>query len=152
MSKNPQPTIAGDVSLTTGPYGQPDGAYYFPGKPSGYIEIPKQSKTDVRFNVSFFTWIYNQGTYAPILNYETDVYAQYGLHVFVKDNSVFYGKLVTRDNTKDVNAVEENIAKDAWTFVGFTHDYSVGKVRIYIDGVLKKEVASPKHELNTKFK
>ncbi|XP_028519615.1 uromodulin-like [Exaiptasia diaphana] len=103
--------------------------------------------------MSFFTWIYNQGTYGPILNYETDV-NKWGLHVFIHSPSIFYAALNTRDNANDFSVVkiEDTIAKNAWTFVGFTYDYNAGKVRLYIDGILKKEADSPKNELNTNFK
>ena len=102
--------------------------------------------------MSFFTWILHKGTYGPVLNYETDG-EKWSLHVFIHPPTEFYVRLISRDGSANgFIIIAHNISRDAWTFVGFTYDYSVSKITLYIDGVRVKEAKTKKYTLNTIYK
>ncbi|KXJ22924.1 Pancreatic secretory granule membrane major glycoprotein GP2 [Exaiptasia diaphana] len=156
ISKSNLPTTAVGLTLSPGPDGKPNGSYYFPGSDNSYIDVPKDSKTDTRYTMSFFTWIYNEGRYGPVLNYETGGSA-WGLHIYTQvsdPQSKFYVSFVTRDNLNDngIIRLEKPMATNAWQYVGFTYDFVAGIARMYIDGIIVQSSAAPKFELNTKFK
>ncbi|XP_078663071.1 uncharacterized protein LOC144906564 [Branchiostoma floridae x Branchiostoma belcheri] len=68
-TENGNDGVARGTQLAPGPYGDPDGAFLFSGTANSYIDIPNNSKLDVRYSYTILAHIYPTGQAGPIFDY-----------------------------------------------------------------------------------
>ena len=67
-NRNP-PAILVNVKPTRDPKGRPDGALSFPGKPVGYVKIPKSSGLSTRADLTYMLWVLPTGRPGTIISH-----------------------------------------------------------------------------------
>ncbi|XP_048586329.1 protein sidekick-2 [Nematostella vectensis] len=129
--------IASGVTLVKGPDGRDGGAYYFSGTSSSYIEIPYHAMIDTRYSLTVLAWVRPESQ-GPILQYYR---SNWGVHFWVVEPTPkLFVRVVTRSLQSTNNAMGGNLFWQAWYFVGFSYDYTSGRVKLFLDGVIVSEL------------
>lgn len=142
--QNP-PGIAYDIQLATGPFGQPNGSYWFSGKSSSYIEFPNNGKLDTRYSVTLLAWVFPENTDGPIANYGTDYV---GVHFWIVNSKVF-ARLVRRSGEYAAVILTNSLKHSAWNFIGFSYDYDFGIQKLWSEGKVYDVANAGKFELRS---
>ena len=125
------------VTPTMGPYGEPNGALEFSGKPDSYIEFPNDGSLDTRYSITLMCWVQPGGQDGPLFNYKKS--GQWGVHIWIV-NGKFFNRITKRQDHGFFPAIltDEPLPVGEWTHVAATYDYNSGKNSLYINGVLNK--------------
>ncbi|EDO46821.1 predicted protein [Nematostella vectensis] len=130
--------IASGVTLVKGPDGREDGAYYFSGTSSSYIEIPYHAMIDTRYSLTILTWVRPEME-GPIVQYYR---SNWGVHLWILGSTTpqLYVKVMTLLLTDTDFTTSEDLIWHTWYFVGFSYEYTSGRLKLFLDGVTVREI------------
>ena len=125
--------ILGDVTIATGPYNEPGGAYMLYGTYSSYIEFANEGDLDTRFSVTLMCWVQPGGQDGPIFSYGT------GYTVCIKtQNGKFFNRIVKRSSQALTPiTTAEDLPAGKWVHVAASYDHNSGNNSLYINGHLR---------------
>ncbi|XP_022807962.1 uncharacterized protein LOC111344964 [Stylophora pistillata] len=140
-----------DITFAPGPFGNPNGSFFFSGMNDSFVHLENNRQLDTRFSTSIFAWVYLQNSTGFIYKYET-VYRFFTCSLMVVHQSL--GVQVTYMDRKTLKAYflhEKNILNsDEWNFIGTTYDYHTGIATIFVNNsVVTQRVLKVKMELGT---
>ena len=136
--------VASHIKFAPGPYGNPNGSFFFSGINSSYVELRNTGELDARFSISVFAWVHLDNSDGPIFNYGCSMWvfkATLGVEV----------RFVDRKTSKVYRLHKENVVlQNTWNFIGTTYDYHTGIATVWVnnDTVILKSIGS-KMELAT---
>ena len=136
--------VSGHIKFAQGPYGNPDGSFFFSGINSSYVELKNTGELDARFSMSVFAWVHLNNSDGPIFKYGCSMWvfkATLGVEV----------QFVDRKTSKVYRLHKENVlVENKWNFIGTTYDYHTGIATVWVnnDTVMLKSIGT-KMELAT---
>ena len=136
--------VSGHIKFALGPYGNPNGSFFFSGINSSYVELTNTGELDVRFSMSVFAWVYLNNSDGQILKNGCSMWvfqSTLGIEVRFVDRKTFKVSLL---QTKNV------LVQNSWNFIGTTYDYKTGIATVWVnnDTVMRKSIGA-KMELAT---
>ena len=146
----PNPLLSGQpvgVRLAEGPFGNPNGSFYFEGSGNSYVEFKKSAALDTKYSISIFSWIYPEKD-GPIFNYMIN---GWGMHLWVNTPLVLFVRFVFRDHRWPNPLISSELRKQEWNFVGTTYDGNTGLATLWIGNRTVLETNIGKHELATQY-
>ena len=136
--------VSSHIKFAPGPYGNPNGSFFFSGINSSYVELRNTGELDARFSMSVFAWVHLDNSDGPIFNYGCSMW-------IFKATLGFEVRFVDRKTSKVYRLHKENVvAENTWNFIGTTYDYHTGIATLWVnsDTVMLKSIGS-KIELAT---
>ena len=126
--------ILGDVTITSGRYNEPGGAYMFYGTNSSYIEFPNKGDLDTQFSITLMCWVQLGGQDGPLFSYGVSGYT-----VCIKiKNGKFFSRIVKRSfQTPTPITTAEVLPAGKWVHVAASYDHNTGNNSLYINGHLR---------------
>ena len=120
------------VSIVQGPDGQPDTALRFSGSPVSYIEFPNNGRLDTRRSITCLVWVFNEGRGGTVFQYSRK---GQGVGLKIIGSNQIEARIVSRRRTKNiaVRTPKKTFKPRTWTYIGFSYDYTVGIVKIYVN-------------------
>lgn len=124
--------FASDVTLAKGPNGHSQGSYQFNGSSNSYIMFSNYNggPLDVRHAISITCWLYYDGQDGPIFSYGM---SSWGVAFWVLEKKLYF-RLVTRQGTQQIEALDAMTQASKWTFVGASYDSFSGDARLWSQG------------------
>ena len=126
--------ILGDVTITSGRYNEPGGAYMFYGTNSSYIEFPNKGDLDTQFSITLMCWVQLGGQDGPLFSYGVSGYT-----VCIKiKNGKFFSRIVKRSfQTPAPITTAEVLPAGKWVHVAASYDHNTGNNSLYLNGHLR---------------
>lgn len=124
--------VASDVTFAKGPNGHSQGSYQFNGSSNSYILFSNYNggPLDVRHAISITCWLYYDGQDGPIFSYGR---SNWGVDFWVLEKKLYF-RLVTRQGSQQIEALDAMTQASKWTFVGASYDSSSGDARLWSQG------------------
>lgn len=125
--------VSSDITFEPGPFGNPNGSFFFRGNKKSYVELRNTGELDARFSIGVFTWLYTGNSSGIIFKYEKS--SKYGclMKVFPSNLAVKV-RYMNRKATGSYVLYTKNVLKaNAWNFVGTTYDYHTGLATIFVN-------------------
>ena len=121
------------VSIVPGPDGGPNTALRFSGSPDNYIEFPNNGRLDTRRSITCLVWVFNEGRGGTVFQYKTK---GQGVGLKIIGANQIEARIVSRRGTKNfpVRTPKKAFKPRTWTYIGFSYDYTLGIVKIYVNG------------------
>ncbi|KAL9987564.1 hypothetical protein ACROYT_G001896 [Oculina patagonica] len=141
--------VSNNITFAPGPFGNPNGSFFFSGDEGSYVELKNTGELDTRFSISVFAWVHLHNSSGPIYKHEPEHYG-FSLRVIHSTLGVRV-RYMERKTFKSYLLYKKNVLKaDAWNFIGTTYDYHTGFATIFVNNktVLQK-VIKAKMELAT---
>ena len=117
--------VSKNVQFAPGPYGNPNGSFFFNGDESSYVELKNTGELDARFSISVFAWVHLDSGNGPIFEYGCSLSVSHltlGIEVRYMD----------RKTSKFYPLQKENIlVANTWNFIGTTYDYHTGIATVW---------------------
>ena len=117
--------VSKNVQFAPGPYGNPNGSFFFNGDESSYVELKNTGELDARFSISVFAWVHLDSGNGPIFEYGCSLSVSHltlGVEV----------RYMNRKTSKFYLLQKENIlVANAWNFIGTTYDYLTGIATVW---------------------
>ena len=136
--------VSGHIKFALGPYGNPNGSFFFSGINSSYVELKNTGELDARFSMSVFAWVHLDNIDGQIFNYGCSMWAfqsTLGIEVRFVDRKTFKVSLL---HTRNV------LIENSWNFIGTTYDYKTGIATVWINnGTAMRKSIGAKRELAT---
>ena len=141
-----------NIKFAPGPYGNPNGSFYFSGiNSSSYVKLRKSAQLDTRFSIGVFAWVHLDNSSGPIYMHELPN-KYYGLSLWVSHSTLGVKvRYVDRTTLSRYILLKANVLEEySWNFVGTTYDYHTGVASIFVNNntVMRKYTKS-KMELAT---
>ena len=127
-----QKGILGNVTIASGPYNEPGGAYMFYGTGKSYIEFLNDGSFNTRFStITLMCWVQPGGQDGPLFIYDWD---RVGM-------SIVHGKFVHQIEelrsfggpANDLKTTEV-LPIGKWVHVAASYDHNTGNNSLYING------------------
>ena len=136
--------VPGHIKFALGPYGNPNGSFFFSGINNSYVELKNTGELDARFSMSVFAWVYLDNSGGQIFKYGCSMRVSQstsGIEVRFLDRKTFKVSLL---HTKNV------LVDNSWNFIGTTYDYTTGIATVWVNNgtVIRKSIGG-KMELAT---
>lgn len=121
------------VSIVPGPEGQRDTALRFSGSPSSYIEFPNNGRLNTRRSITCLVWVFNEGRGGTVFQYNPK---GQGVGLKIIGANQIEARIVSRRGTKNipVRTPKKAFKPRTWTYIGFSYDYTLGIVKMYVNG------------------
>ena len=124
------------VIIVPGPDRQPYTALRFSGSPVNYIEFPNDGRLDTRRSITCLVWVFNEGRGGTVFQYNPK---GQGVGLKIIGASQIEARIVSRrlgTKTKNFPVRTPTMAfkPRTWTYIGFSYDYTLGIVKIYVNG------------------
>ncbi len=119
--------VSNNTTFAAGPFGNPNGSFFFSGFSSSYIELKNSGDLDARFSISVFAWVHLDNNYGPIF--------EYGCSMWVSHSTLgIEVRYVDRKTLQIHQLRKENVLKaNTWNFVGTTYDYHTGLATVWVN-------------------
>ena len=141
--------VSNNVTFAPGPFGNPNGSFFFSGDENSFVELNNTGELDTRFSITVLAWVHVLNFKGPIYKHEPESYG-FSLLVF---NSTLGVKVryMDRDTLKIYLLHKEEVLKaDAWNFIGSTYDYQTGLATIFVNNrTVMQTVIKAKIEIAT---
>lgn len=123
------------VSIVPGPDRQPDTALRFSGSPVSYIEFPNNGRLDTRRSITCSVWVFNEGRGGTVFQYNPN---GQGVGLKIIGANQIEARIVSRRGAKNipVRTLKKAFKPRNWTYIGFSYDYTLGIVKIYVNDKL----------------
>ena len=122
--------VSNNVTFAPGPFGNPNGSFFFSGDENSYVELKNTGELDTRFSISVFAWVYLHNSSGPIYKHVHYGFSLRVVHLTLGVKVRFMDKKTSKDyllyKTKVLDA-------DAWNFIGTTYDYHTGFATIFVN-------------------
>ena len=136
--------VPGHIKFALGPYGNPNGSFFFSGINNSYVELKNTGELDARFSMSVFAWVYLDNSGGQIFKYGCSMRVSQstsGIEVGFLDRKTFKVSLL---HTKNV------LVDNSWNFIGTTYDYTTGIATVWVNnGTVMRKSIGAKMELAT---
>ena len=141
------------IGYAPGPFGNPNGSFFFAGQQNSYVELGNPGKLDARFSVSVFMWVLLNNSSGPTFQYEIP-FKRYGISMWVYHQGMSVSaKYVSRKEDVVKRFFKKDILEeDKWNFIGTTYDYNTAVVTVWVNNktVIRKQI-NVKMELATQY-
>ncbi len=119
--------LSNNVTFAPGPFGNPNGSFFFSGTSSSYVELKNSGDLDARFSISVFAWVHLDNNDGPIFDYGCSMWLSHStLAILVQ--------YTDRKTSKNHKLRKENVLEgNAWNFVGTTYDYHTGLATVWVN-------------------
>ena len=119
--------VSSNIKYAPGPYGNPNGSFFFSGINSSFVELKNTGELDARFSMSAFAWVHLDNSDGPLFKYGCSMWVfQSTLKVEVR--------FVDRKTSKIHLLHKENVLiENAWNFIGTTYDYNTGIATVWVN-------------------
>ena len=136
--------VSGHIKFALGPYGNPNGSFFFSGINSSYVELKNTGDLDARFSMSVFAWVHLDNSNGQIFKYGCSMsvfQSTLGIEVRFVDRKTSKVSLLHARNV---------LIENSWNFIGATYDYKTGIATVWVnnDTVMRKSIGA-KMELAT---
>lgn len=120
------------VSIVPGPDGLRNTALRFSGSPISYIEFPNNGRLDTRRSIACSVWVFNEGRGGTVFQYSPK---GQGVGLKIIGANQIEARIVSRRRTKNiaVKTPKKIFKPRTWTYIGFSYDYTLGIVKIYVN-------------------
>ena len=144
--------VSSNITFAPGPFGNPNGSFFFSGDESSYVELTNTGEPYTRFSISVFAWVHLHNSSGPIYRHEPEYYgfslqvihSTLGVSVRYLDRRTFRRYLLHKTNVLEA---------DAWNFIGTTYDFHTGVATIFVNNnTVMLKVIKAKMELATDSK
>ena len=130
VDRSPSGTIkavSNGIRFAPGPFGNPNGSFFFSGNESSYVELKNTGELDTRFSISVFTWVHLDNSGGPI--------SEYGCSMWVSDLTLgIEVRYMDRKTSKIYQLYKDNVLlANAWNFIGTTYDYHTGIATVWVN-------------------
>ncbi len=141
--------VSSNITFAPGPFGNPNGSFFFSGDGSSYVELKNTGQLDTRFSISVFAWVHLHKSSGPIYKHEPEHYG-FSLRVIHSTLGVRV-RYMERKTFKSYLMYKKKVLKaDAWNFIGATYDYHTGFATIFVNNkTVLQNVMKAKMELAT---
>ncbi|XP_019634627.1 PREDICTED: uncharacterized protein LOC109477722 [Branchiostoma belcheri] len=151
---NGNDAIATGTQLTSGPFGDADGAFLFAGTAGSYLDIPNNGKLDVRYAYTILAHIYPTGPRGPIFHYRTNTNAPYfdhGVHFWQVVTGQLFNRVIERGMSYHTSpvVVADVLVQNAWNYVGGSYNSVTGMASLWYNGEFVGETYAGYSELET---
>ena len=143
--------VSNNITFAPGPFGNPNGSFFFSGISSSYVELKNTGELDTRFSIGVFAWVHLDNSSGLIYKHEqVKKYYGFSLRVFHSTLGV-KARYMDRKTTTNYQLYKENVLKaDTWNFIGTTYDYHTGIATIFVNNkTVMQVVMKKKMELAT---
>ena len=117
--------VSENIKFAPGPYGHPNGSFFFSGDGSSYVELKNTGELDARFSISVFAWVHLDNGDGPIFEYGCSVSVSHltlGIKVRYMDRKTSKFSLLQKENV---------LVANAWNFIGTTYNYHTGIATVW---------------------
>ncbi|XP_078695242.1 uncharacterized protein LOC144924161 [Branchiostoma floridae x Branchiostoma belcheri] len=151
---NGNDAVATGTQLTSGPFGDADGAFLFAGTAGSYLDIPNNGKLDVRYSYTILAHIYPTGPRGPIFHYRTNTNAPYydhGVHFWQVEPGQLFNRVIERGMSYHTSpfVVADVLVQNAWNYVGGSYNSVTGMASLWYNGEFVGETYAGYSELET---
>lgn len=119
--------VSNNITFAAGPFGNPNGSFFFGGDESSYVELKNTGDLDARFSISVSVWVYLDNIDGLIFKYGCSMWVSHstlGIEV----------RYVHRETSKIHQMHKENVLEaNAWNFIGTTYDYHTGLATVWVN-------------------
>ena len=143
--------VPNNIAFAPGPFGNPNGSFFFSGMNNSYVELKNNGDLDTRFSFSVFAWVHLHNSSGPIYQYEIlNRLSGCTLKVFHLTLGVRV-RFMDRKTFQRYSLYKTNILEaDKWNFIGTTYDYHTGTATIFVNNsTVMQSVVKPNMELAT---
>ncbi|XP_070535747.1 uncharacterized protein [Ptychodera flava] len=119
------------VSLTTGPNGETNGAYYFTGSTGSYMEISNDGSLDTEYSITMLLWVYPESSEAPLFHFYP---ASWGVYLWQIATTELHCRFTFRDGSTPTTLVADVLTLNEWHYVGASYDYNTGLAKLWYNG------------------
>ena len=121
--------VSSHIKFAPGPYGNPNGSFFFSGINSSYLELKNTGELDTRFSMSVFAWVHLDNSDGPIF--------KYGCSMLVFQSTLGVEvRYVDRKTSQVYRLYKENVlVENTWNFIGTTYDYHTGIATVWVNNV-----------------
>ncbi|XP_066297983.1 latrophilin-like protein 1 isoform X2 [Branchiostoma lanceolatum] len=120
---------ASGIQLAKGPLDDSEGAFYFAGNSSSFVEIPNNGALDVRrdASVTVLAHVYPMGESGLIVNYPV---SSEGCTLWQLANNSLFGSFALDPIVLTASVLKPN----KWNYVGVTYDVTSGEAKLWHQG------------------
>lgn len=126
--------VSNNIKFAPGPFGNPNGSFYFSGINSSYVKLRKSGQLDTRFSIAVFAWVHLDNSSGPIYKHElSNKYYGLLLRVFHSTLGVKV-RYIDRKTSFSYLLFKKNVLEAySWNFIGTTYDYHTGVATIFVN-------------------
>lgn len=139
-SRNPSARLIG-VRYNQGPDGRRDGSVQFYGRRNSYVEIPNTGRLDARYSITVLIWVYNEGRFGTILNYNPN---RKGFQLRMISRRVLQVVIAQRTRRRVITVRTRGrfMKYKAWNYVGVTYSerQQTMTIRVNLKVVAKRRI------------
>ena len=119
--------VSSNITFAPGPFGNPNGSFFFSGVRGSYVELKNSGDLDLRFSISVFAWVHIDNSDGPIF--------EYGCSMCVfHETLAIEVRYMDRKSSKIHKLLKENVLEaNAWNFVGTTYEYHTGLSTVWVN-------------------
>ena len=141
--------VSNNITFAPGPFGNPNGSFFFSGDENSYVELKNAGELDSRFSIGVFAWVHLHNSSGTIYSHEPEDHG-FSLQVVHSTLGVRV-RYMDRKTLKSYLLYKEKVLKaDAWNFIGTTFDYHTGVATIFVNNnTVMLNIIEAKMELAT---
>ena len=127
------PGIIHNVIPAVGPFNQSGNSLSFIGAPNSFIEFPNNGRLDTRRSITCLVWVFNEGRGGTVFQYNPK---GQGVGLKIIGANQIEARIVSRRGTKNipVRTPKKAFKPRTWTYIGFSYDFTLGIVKMYVNG------------------
>ena len=125
--KGASKAVSYNINFAPGPYGNPNGSFFFSGDESSYVELKNTGELDTRFSISVFAWVHLDNSDGPIFEYGCSMWVSHltlGIEVRYMDRKTSNIYLLQKESV---------LVANSWNFIGTTYDYHTGIATVWVN-------------------
>ena len=154
IDKSPRgltPAVSRSITFAPGPFGNPNGSFFFSGNKNSFVKMKNIGEIDARFSISIFAWVFLDNSSGIIYKYEKSNYDGCLMKV-IPTNSAIQVQYVNRRGSARFVLYKSNVLKaNAWNFVGTTYDFHTGLATVFVNSSIVEESKIIRMELATHY-
>ena len=143
--------ISRNISFAPGPFGNPNGSFFFSGNKNSFVRLKNTGEIDARFSISIFAWVFLNNSSGIIYKYERSNY--YGcLMKVIPAKLAVQVRYMNRKGSASYVLYKSNVLEEnAWNFVGTTYDFHTGLATVFVNNSTVGQMKMTRMELATHY-
>ena len=124
--------VSNNITFAPGPFGNPNGSFYFSGNKISYVELNNTGELDTRFSITVLAWVHLDKSGGPIYKHEPASYG-FSLRVYYSTMGV-KARFVDGKTSKGYFLYKKEVLEaDAWNFIGAMYDHRTGFAAVFVN-------------------
>ena len=145
------PAVSRGITFAPGPFGNPNGSFFFIGNKNSFVKMKNIGEIDARFSISIFAWVFLDNSSGIIYKYEKSNYFGCLMKV-IPTNLAIQVRYMNRRGSASSVLYKSNVLKaNAWNFVGTTYDFNTGLATVFVNSSTVEQSKIKRMELATHY-